>query len=437
MKAILLLAMLITYIGFSATVNATHKPKNIIMLVGDGMGPAYTSAFRYFADDKASAAVETTVFDRLLVGMVSTYPSEVTGYVTDSAASATALSAGTKTYNGAIAVDVHKQPLPTVLEWAKSRGMKTGLAVTSQINHATPAAYVVHNESRNNLDQIADSYFDDRLNGQFKVDVMLGGGWQYFIRDDRNLVTEFTQAGYQYIDTYKQLDEVEKDKPLLGLFADKGLPWALDSKDKRRLLDLVKIAVKQLENDRGYFLLVEASQIDWAGHANDIAAAMAEMNDLAITMEWLENYVNKHPDTLIVLTADHSTGGLSVGGKDGYRWDPKPLAGLQASPELIATELLHSDSPAVLAESLLGFVLNEQEKERITLIKNTDIKSIKKVITDIVDIRSNTGWTTDAHSAMDVQIFAKGKGSELFAGHLDNTQIAKNIFQLLGKNQLH
>ncbi|MFT4811015.1 MAG: alkaline phosphatase, partial [Paraglaciecola sp.] len=310
---------------------ATHSPenlklpKNIIIIVGDGMGPSYTTAYRMFADDPSTPEVEETVFDRLLVGMASTHPDMNTGYVTDSAASATALSSGVKTYNGAIGVDANKKPVQTVLELAKEQGRKTGVAVTSQINHATPASFGAHNESRQNYEQIADSYFDAKINGQFILDVMLGGGWKYFIREDRNLVEQFKAAGYQYVDKLTQLDDVKAGTPLLGLFADVGMPWALDSTNQMRLPTLARAAIRQLENDQGYFLLIEASQVDWAGHGNDIGSAMAEMHDLAVTLEWLEQYIVNNPDTLLVMTADHSTGGLSIGANGNYSWSPKWL----------------------------------------------------------------------------------------------------------------
>ena len=121
---------------------AANTPKNIIMMVGDGMGPAYTTAYRMYADDPSTPEIEETVFDRLLVGMASTHPDMGSGYVTDSAAGATALSTGVKTYNGAIGVDANKKPVQTVLELAKTQGRKTGVAVTSQINHATPASFI-------------------------------------------------------------------------------------------------------------------------------------------------------------------------------------------------------------------------------------------------------------------------------------------------------
>lgn len=407
------------------------SPKNIIMIVGDGMGPSYTTAYRMYSDDPSTHEVEETVFDRLLVGMASTHPDISSGYVTDSAASATALATGVKTYNGAIGVNVNKKPIQTVLELAKEQGRKTGIAVTSQINHATPASFGAHNESRQNYDQIADSYFDEKINGQFVLDVMLGGGWKYFIREDRNLVEQFKAAGYQYVDELTQLDTVKVGTPLLGLFADSGMTWALDNADQMRLPTLTKAAVRQLENDQGYFLLIEASQIDWAGHANDIGSAMAEMHDLAVTLEWLEQYLVKKPDTLLVATADHSTGGLSVGANGNYSWSPKWLRNLKASPAEIGAQLIATKDRGVLASDLLGFELTLEEISSLSVIESDKPRPFHNAISKILDNRSNTGWTTSGHTGVDVQIFAKGLGSEHFRGHLDNTAVARTVFELL------
>ncbi|MGY0648836.1 MAG: alkaline phosphatase, partial [Paraglaciecola chathamensis] len=385
-----------------------QEPKNVIMVVGDGMGPAYTTAYRYFADDKNTLDVEQTVFDRMLVGMASTYPARISGYVTDSAAGATALATGVKSYNGAIAVNVDKKPVSTVLEWAKEQGMKTGVAVTSQINHATPAGYSAHNESRKNYDQIADSYFDEKINDHFVLDVMLGGGWDYFIRDDRNLVAEFKKAGYQYVDNIAHLKTANSKQPLLGLFAEQGLNWALDMPPKQRLKTLTQAAVEHLENDQGFFLLVEASQIDWAGHSNDVGAAMSEMQDLAQTMTWLEQYVDAHPDTLLVLTADHSTGGFTIGANKIYRWEPQWLDNLQASPYAIAKQLMSAEKKSALAAELLGFSLNEEEKSKIEAIDTQDEEIAYQTVKTLLDVRTNTGWTTGGHTGVDVPVFAKG-----------------------------
>jgi len=204
-------------------------------VVADGMGPAYTTAYRNFMDDVATPDVEPVVFDDILVGNASTYPARVSGYVTDSAAAATALATGVKSYNGAIGVDVDKKPVNSVMYQAKRAGMRTGLAVTSQIVHATPASYIAHNESRKNYNDIADDFFDVRANDKLVADVMLGGGTSYFKRDDRDLVTQFVDIGYQYANSYDALQTIPVGSNVLGLFAPVALPAVLDDKRKNRL----------------------------------------------------------------------------------------------------------------------------------------------------------------------------------------------------------
>lgn len=147
-----------------------------------------------------------------MIGRASTYPAHVSHFVTDSAAAGTALATGHKTYNGAIGVDKDKKVVKSVLEFAKSKGKSTGVVVTSQINHATPASYIAHVESREMYNKIANSYFDHKITGQFKVDIMLGGGWKYFIREDSNLKNEFMKAGYQYINNYDQLSKIKSNE---------------------------------------------------------------------------------------------------------------------------------------------------------------------------------------------------------------------------------
>ncbi|MBL4940699.1 MAG: alkaline phosphatase [Colwellia sp.] len=432
----------------------TSLPSNIIMVIGDGMGPAYTTAYRYFSDNPTTEVVEKTVFDRHLKGLSSTHPASISGIVTDSAASATALATGVKSYNGAIGVDVNKQPVQTVLEWAKLQGKKTGIVVTSQINHATPASYLAHNEHRQNYNAIADSYLDDGI----KADLYLGGGWQYFIREDRNLVKEFQQAGFHYIDNYQGLTNLPSDKPVLGLFADKGLPWALDDTDKYRLATMTKAAVhhlKDLQNhdnakDNGFFMLIEASQIDWAGHGNNISDAMAEMDDLAKTLEYLEHFVEKHPDTLVIVTADHSTGGFTLAANGKYEWHAKHLRTMKHSVNYIAKQLTVNKINSTLTAALFNFELTQDEvnllienktKAKANQNKNiyqnnktspSELALIKRV-KSIINKRTNSGWTSGGHTAIDVPVFAFGKQSELFNGSQDNTDIAKKIFSLLGK----
>ena len=410
-----------------------NTPKNIIMVVADGMGPAYTTAYRNYMDDPSTPVIENVVFDDILVGNASTYPAPVSGYVTDSAAAATALATGIKSYNGAIGVDVNKKPVKSVMHYAKSKGMRTGLAVTSQIVHATPASYIAHNESRKNYNAIAEDFFDIRVNGEFVADVMLGGGTSYFKREDRDIATQFTDNNYQFVDTYETLEDVPAGSNVLGLFAPVALPAVLDDEKKNRLQYLTKNAIKHLENDKGFFLLVEASQVDWAGHSNDIASAMAEMHDLAITLEYLRDYVAKNPDTLVVLTADHSTGGLTIGANGDYRWSPEHLKGLQASVMTIAMAMPNEEKPEEYVASMLGLSLTEDELATLASVANQDDRSRFTAVKAFLDAKTNTGWTTGGHTGVDVEVFAFGAGYTNFIGQIDNTDIAKKIFTLLDK----
>lgn len=410
--------------------------KNVIMIVGDGMGPAYTTAYRYYHDDPNTPEIEETVFDRHLMGMSSTYPAPVSGYVTDSAAGATALATGVKSYNGAIGVDVNKKALQSVLQHAKKIGKKTGVVVTSQVNHATPAAFITHNESRKNYNAIADSYIDNGIN----VDVLFGGGTQYFIREDRNLVEEFKAKGFQYIDNYEQLATIEKEKPVIGLFASVGLPWSLDDTNKHRLSTMAKAATAQLENKDGYFMLIEASQVDWGGHSNDIASAMSEMDDLAQTLIFLEQYVKQHPDTLVVLTADHSTGGLTLGSAGEYIWKPSVFKGMKQSSHSIAQFISEKDFTAAQLTEMLTFTLTDaqlaelqaiKQDESETMTKRKLIAQLYKKLNQFISEKSYTGWTTGGHTGVDVPVFAFGKGHQKFTNKIDNTDIAKTIFSIL------
>ena len=433
-----------------------QAPQNIIYIIGDGMGPEFVTAYRYFKDDPNTPEIEKTIFDKFLVGSASTYPAAVSGYITDSAAAATALSSGIKTYNGAISVDVNQKPVKTVLHAAKKLGMKTGAVVTSQVNHATPASFIAHNESRKNYNQIADSYIDDTLDQQIKFDLLMGGGWQYFIRKDRNLVEEFKQKGFQYIDSYSDIDTLTKDGPALGLFADVGLPFVLDDTRKDRLSLMTKQATKLLENKQGFFLLIEASQVDWAGHSNDIASAMYEMDDLAKTLEYLASYVESNPNTLVVLTADHSTGGMSIAANGKYEWHPQDLRQITHSPTYFGKNFVEQEITEQQVKEMLNLTLNKEEIKQLKQAKYAALyqlgknktqvngkkdkkkqaaKAIEVALKSIIDVRTNTGWTSSGHIGIDVPIFAFGHSAAYFAGNQDNTDIAKKIFLLLEKKQ--
>ncbi|TMO55703.1 alkaline phosphatase [Pseudoalteromonas phenolica] len=411
---------------------AAEAPKNIIYMIGDGMGPAFTTAYRYYSDNPNTKLVEPTIFDQILVGMAHTYPDDDT-YVTDSAAGATALSTAIKTYNGAIAVDTHKKPLKTMLQVAKEKGMRTGLVSTSQINHATPASFAAHNESRRNYDEIADDYFDVKIAGKLPVDLMLGGGVQYFRRSDRDLIKEFEKAGYQYTSDWNKLSQIEQ-LPALGLFADKAFPHAIDENPNR----LEKMTFKSLDlisknNDKGFFIMVEGSQIDWCGHANDIACAMKEMHDFAKSIELAKAYVDQNPDTLLVVTADHSTGGLTLGANGKYTWLPDEVKKVNSSVMTMTKSLLEADDLKTAWNQHTSLALSKDALDSLSKAKQDGDEALYKAINKVINTATYTGWTTSGHTAIDVQVFAYGKGYEQFIGSQNNTQIAEKLINFIEK----
>lgn len=418
---------LITACLFSSSAFSSDGPKNIIYMIGDGMGPAFTTAYRYYHDNPDTKEIETTIFDSILVGMAKTYPDDDT-VVTDSAASATALSSGIKSYNGAVAVDVEKKPVKTMLEMAKEQGMVTGLVATSQINHATPASFAAHNESRRNYDEIADDYIDNKVSDQLPVDLLLGGGVRYFEREDRNLVEEFQLQGYQYVSDFDALPSLQT-LPAIGLFADKAFPFALDE-NPNRLEVMTNKALSLLQRqDVGFFVMIEGSQIDWCGHANDIACAMAEMDDFAKSIALAKAYVDAHPDTLLVVTADHSTGGLTIGANGKYKWNTDVIKGVRQTAWPLAMSLAKANDMQKTWRESVDWALTEEQIQQLVTAKKSEEPAVAlyRQVKAIINQQSYTGWTTKGHTAVDVQVFSYGKGADVFVGSQNNTDIAKKL----------
>ncbi|MGG4169539.1 alkaline phosphatase [Rossellomorea vietnamensis] len=409
------------------------KAKNVIFMIGDGMGNPYTTALRYMNDNPDTMEMEKTAFDPYLVGLQTTYPEDEKENVTDSAAAATAMSGGVKTYNNAIAVDNDKSDVKTVLEQAKENNMSTGIVSTSEITHATPASYGAHEESRKSEDAIANDYYDEMINGKHKIDVMLGGGTDFFERDDRNVAEQFKKDGYSYV---KSADELKKDdnKQILGLFAESGMDKMIDRDEKQpSLADMTTSALDRLKGDKdGFFLMVEGSQIDWAGHDNDVVGAMSEMRDFEQAFEKVRDFAKENGETLVIVTADHSTGGISIGSDGEYNWDPAPIQAAKHTPDYMAEQIVNGAS---VEETLANNVDLELTQEEIASVKSAaekgDQTEIDNAIEKIFDKRSGTGWTTDGHTGDDVPVYAFGPQKEKFAGLIDNTDQANMIFELL------
>lgn len=280
------------------------KTKNIILMIGDGMGLSQITAGIYSNGNYLALEEFNSI------GLHKPYSSD--NLITDSAAGATAFACGQKTYNGAIAVDDNKQPIKTILEEAEENGMKTGLVATSTIVHATPASFYAHNEYRKNYDDIAADFLET------DVDIFIGGGLNYFNKreDNRDITKELEAKGY-YMSDYFQEDLTDLDisnKNKVGYLTSASDPLKADQ--GRDYLPLAtKKSLDFLENrsdQKGFFLMIEGSQIDWGGHANDGDYVVSEMKDFNKAIEVVLEYSKNHPETLVIITADHETGGLAL-----------------------------------------------------------------------------------------------------------------------------
>jgi alkaline phosphatase len=428
--------MLTTSFGTStgATVNeGKGEIKNIIFLIGDGMGVSFTSGYRYFKDNPATIELESTEFGTYLVGQQTTFPNDPRFNVTDSAASATAMATGVKTYNGAVGIGNDGSKLKSVLEAAKEKGKGTGLVATAQITHGTPAAFGAHAVQRKNMSEIADDYYDDLVNGKHKIDVLLGGGLGGFIRKDRNLVEEFVKDGYSYV---TNLEEMKTDHNLqvLGLFSKGGLPKMIDRpKGVPSLADMTVSAIERLNKiDNGFFLMVEGSQIDWAAHDNDIVGVMSEMEDFEMAFKAAIDFAEKDGHTLVITTADHSTGGYTIGSQGQYNWFSSVVKAVKRTPDYIAMEIAKGANVKDTLTKYIDLPLTSNEIRLVERAARTQkAKNIDNTIEEIINARSFTGWTTKGHTGEDVNVYAYGPGSERFKGQIDNTDHAKIIFDIL------
>ncbi|WP_301720655.1 alkaline phosphatase [Pseudidiomarina terrestris] len=423
----------------TSAAQAESSPPNIIFLIGDGMGFEYISAYRYAMSERGHP-LASTPFDEMLIGAATTYPDDST-WVTDSAASATALSTGVKSYNGAIGVDADKHPQQTVMEKARELGWHTGAVSTSQVTHATPASFFTHHPSRKMYNAIADSLASTKYGEQWSFDVLLGGGMSYFNRDDKNWLPELREQGLTVVEDYQQLEATEQ-LPVLGLFAPIALPYALD--DQPRLTQLTRNALRLLgdaqeQSGKPFSLMIEGSKIDWCGHANDIACVIGEMGDFAQALEVVKEFQQAHPNTLIVVTADHSTGGLTLGQGGEYEWYSERVMAIRATLEVMVPELL--DRPqSEWREYLtprLNLPLSEAHWQQLTALEletgtsGEQAKLVGKTLTAIIGEVTRTGWTTSGHTAVDVPIMAMGPHAEKLRGYRDNTEIGKLLLQIV------
>ena len=274
-------------------------PESIIFIIADGTGIGQYTLSYYANGEFAPARFEH-------IGLVATHPGEgecstTCKRVTDSAASGTALSAGIKTYNGAIGVDRDTLIVKTMLEIAEEIGMSTGLVATSSVTHATPASFAAHVDYRKKEAEIAIQY------AQQEIDVILGGGKKFW---PDSLISSYIKTGVQFISDLNT--PIDPNKRLLGLFAPKGLPRVIEGRPISTT-EMAKVAINKLDNNpKGFFIMIEESQVDWGGHSNSAEYIKGEMESLNELVNYVLDYQLENPNVLVVLTADHECGGVSV-----------------------------------------------------------------------------------------------------------------------------
>jgi alkaline phosphatase len=289
---------------FFIPVSGQQKPvRNIILLIGDGMSlPQIQAAMNSKPD-----ALNIERFK--CIGFSKTHSAD--NYITDSGAGATAIACGEKTYNGAIAVDTDSLPLKTILEYAEEDGKSTGLIATCAITHATPASFIAHEKNRNFYENIAMDFLST------DIDIFIGGGRNYFNRrkDNLNLLDSLKNRNY---DVCEQLDEIDinSDKDIVCL-TDTNHPASISSGRGNMLPEATRIALEKLnKNPEGFFVMIEGSQIDWGGHANDKDYVVNEVCDFDKAVGEALQFAEKDGNTLVIVTADHETGGLTLIGGD-------------------------------------------------------------------------------------------------------------------------
>lgn len=279
-----------------------EKPKNIILLIGDGMGVAQVFS---------AATVNNGVLNMTQMPFTGFSKTQsANDYITDSAAGGTALSAGQRTYNGALAVDTDTLDIPTILEISKSNGYATGLVSSSSITHATPASFIAHQPSRNMQEEIAADFIGS------DIDIFIGGGRKFFAerKDGRNLLDELKKDNYYVFNSLDEAASINSGK-LAILTADnhnKAYP-----ERGEMLPEATEKAINVLKNNsNGFFLMVEGSMIDWGGHDNNTAYVVQETLDFDRAIGKALEFASSNNETLVVITADHETGGMTLNGGD-------------------------------------------------------------------------------------------------------------------------
>ena len=445
------------------------SPKYVFMFIGDGMSSPQTNAAQVYNGNNVSGAIELeklTFTQFPVVGLQ--YTQDSTSFCPDSASTATSLSSGFKTHSGVIGMGVDKVTAgETIAEKVKQQlGWKVGIISSVTLNHATPAAYYAHIASRNDYYEIGEQ--------------MAASGFDYFaggslLENDGDALYEVLEdAGYTVTSDRDTILSLNADSGKVyavspELQDDGAMKYALDmDEDDITLAEFVRKGIDVLYNEKGFFLMCEGGKIDWAGHANDAVANISDTIALDEAVEVALEFAFQHPDeTLIIVTGDHETGGMTIGyAATGYdtAFDimKNQKMSFVAFDEYVANEKADGtfdfDRLMEMVEDEFGLtapgtdndvpalVMNEYEYARLQKAYeddrtgNTDgyeesflyggYNPISITLTHIINNKAGIGWTSYAHTGLPVPVYAFGEGAEVFGGAYDNTEVAKKLFAL-------
>jgi alkaline phosphatase len=372
------------------------------------------------------------------IGGMSTQPDDPELLITDSGAAGTAMATGTKTYNGAISgigSEDDYTPVGTVLEAAHEAGMATGLVTTTRITHATPAVFATHVPDRGMEDEIARQYVDNA-----NVDVLMGGGKRHFDPEERDdgedVIARAEEQGYQVVETADELSGVDSGK-LLGLFGsetDRASHMSyyvdreyVDDTDEPGLVEMTEKAIELLSgHENGFFLMVESGRVDHQGHSHDNAITHEQLKCdevFGTVLDYAED--DSTPATFAMQVADHETGGMSLGW-DAYDMDWGAIDDIRASLEHLEyaiDEAGYDRGTSVdVVEEHTGFELTEGEV----------IDLVGGDLTNVLNKRTQMGWSSDSHTGEEVPAYASGPNAEFFGTYFDNTDVSVGIAEALG-----
>lgn len=445
-----------------------QQAKYVFYFIGDGMGVNQVNGTEmYLAEQEGRIGVKPLLFTAFPAGTMATTFS-ATNSVTDSSAAGTALATGEKTYNGAVSMDDDKNVLSTVAERAKKAGRKVGIATSVSVDHATPAAFYAHQPNRSRYYEIAldlpKAGFDFYAGSGFLKPTTTADK-----KEAPNVFPIIEEAGYTIARGLDEYKEKAADAKKMILIQKEGaepscLPYAIDHEEGDLTLpEITESAVTFLSkgNKKGFFLMVEGGKIDWACHSNDPVTVFEEIIDLDNAVRVAYEFYKKHPkETLIVVTADHETGGMGLGiGK--YELHLKSLLNQKQSQDLLSKAITdwRKDKAGKASWNEIKDLLTEKmgfwkelpltwEQEKMlrdeyeqSFVKNKVVfeeslyarteplaAAARKVMSQIAMV----GWTSSSHTAGYVPVFAIGAGADLFTGKMDNTEIPKRIAKAAG-----